>query len=154
MKNKFLFHSLLLLAFLITGPAVSFAADGVIQVESQNSFQVTRQKLLDALKAKGMTVFAVVDHAQGARSVGLDLRPTTVVIFGNPKVGTRLMQCAQSAGIDLPMKALIMEDEKGDVCVAYNDPVWLAARHGASDCKVVPKISKALAHFAAAATSR
>jgi len=154
MNSKYLFQPLLILAILLAGTTVSSAADGVIRVKSNNSFQVTREKLLTALKAKGMTVFAVVDHARGAKSVGLDLRPTTVVIFGNPKVGTRLMQCAQSEGIDLPMKALIMQDKKGDVCLSYNDPAWLAARHGAKDCGIVPKMSKALANFARVATSK
>ncbi len=138
----------------LTGLLVSqaVAADGLIERQSQNSFEATRDKLIEVLKARGMKVFAMVDHARGARSVGLELRPTTVVIFGNPKVGTRLMQCAQTAGIDLPMKALIREDAKGVVWLGYNDPVWLAARHGVDDCKVVAKMSGALAKFAKEAT--
>src|SRR5262249_37421464 len=79
--------------------------------------------------AKGITVFARVDHAAGAKSVGLALRPTTLVIFGNPAAGTPLMQAAQTAGIDLPLKTLVWQDADGSVKVTYNDPAWIAARH-------------------------
>ena len=100
-----------------------------------------------------MKVFIRVDHAAGAASVGNQLRPTELVIFGNPKLGSALMGCAQTAGIDLPMKALIYEDEQGKVYLSYNDPVYLKSRHAMPGCdKPVGKASGALANFAKAAT--
>ncbi|BCO08021.1 hypothetical protein GF1_03970 [Desulfolithobacter dissulfuricans] len=98
---------------------------------------------------KGMTVFARINHAEGAQKVGKKLRPTELIIFGNPRVGTPLMQCAQSVGIDLPQKALIWEDEKGQVWLFYNDPEYLADRHGIKGCdEVIKKIANALGNFA------
>jgi len=91
---------------------------------------VTLQLLLAALAAKAITVFAQIDHAAGAARVGLPLRPTTVVIFGNPVAGTPLMQAAQATGIDLPLKMLVWQDAQGVTQVSYNDPAWIAARHG------------------------
>jgi uncharacterized protein (DUF302 family) len=82
------------------------------------------------VKARGMTVFARIDHAAGAAEVGLALRPTELVIFGNAKGGTPLMQSMQTIGIDLPLKALVWQDETGGTWVSYNDPAWLAKRHG------------------------
>jgi uncharacterized protein (DUF302 family) len=82
--------------------------------------------------AKGMTVFARIDHAAGAAAVGLSLQPTEVLIFGNAKGGTPLMQSVQTIGIDLPLKALVWQDTSGDTWLSYNDPVWLAKRHGLS----------------------
>ncbi len=77
-----------------------------------------------------MSVFARIDHAAGAAAVGLTLRPTELLIFGNPKAGTALMLAAQTSGIDLPLKALSYQDETGKTWLAYNDPNWIAARHG------------------------
>jgi len=82
------------------------------------------------VKAGGMTVFARIDHAAGAAEVGLSLRPTELLIFGNAKGGTPLMQSIQTIGIDLPLKALVWQDESGNTWVSYNDPAWLAKRHG------------------------
>jgi uncharacterized protein (DUF302 family) len=82
------------------------------------------------IKAKGMTVFARIDHAAGAASAGLPLRPTELLIFGNAKAGTPLMQADQAAGIDLPLKALVYQDAAAKVWLSYNDPGWVARRHG------------------------
>jgi uncharacterized protein (DUF302 family) len=87
-------------------------------------------RLETAVKAKGMTVFARIDHAAGAAAVGLSLRPTEVLIFGNAKGGTPLMQSVQTIGIDLPLKALVWQDAAGATWLSYNDPDWLARRHG------------------------
>ena len=106
------------------------AVDGLISAKSNFGPAETLERLEAAIKAKGFTVFARVDHAAGASSVGLTLRPTEVVIFGNPKGGTPLMQAAQTAGIDLPLKALVWQDEAGVTFVSYNDPAWIAKRHG------------------------
>ena len=92
-----------------------------------------------------MTVFARIDHAAGATEVGLSLRPTTVVIFGAAKAGTALMQDHQTIGIDLPLKALVWQDEQGKTWVSYNEPTWLAERHALG-----PKVSPAIEAIAAA----
>ena len=107
--------------------------DGLIALLSKHDFPTTLERLTRALEAKGVTVFARVDHAAGAASVGQALRPTTLVIFGNPAGGTPLMQAAQIAGIDLPLKALIWQDADGSVKLSYNDPHWIAARHKLGD---------------------
>jgi uncharacterized protein (DUF302 family) len=103
--------------------------DGVLSVQGRFSARETSDRLLAALAERQLTVFARIDHAAGAASVGLPLRPTELVIFGNPK-GTALMQDRQSAGIDLPLKALVWEDADGNVWLGYNDPAWVAQRHG------------------------
>lgn len=144
-------------AIIFTGlMAVSLlagAADGLISLKSPHSAQATMDRLEAVIKDKGMNVFARIDHAAGAEKTGQSLRPTELLIFGNPKGGTPLMQCAQSAGIDLPMKALVWEDETGQVWLGYNDPAYLAKRHGARDCGVVPKLSKALDGMSKAAVA-
>ncbi len=143
---------LTLLTFLLLS-SIGFAADGLIQLKSHHSVKQTTKNLLDVLKKKGMTVFKVINHKKGAKKVGKKLRPTTVVIFGNPKVGTPLMQCAQTAAIDLPQKALIYKDAKGQVWYAYNNPQYLVTRHNIKECeKPLAKITKALGNFAKAAT--
>ena len=104
--------------------------DGLISIASQHSAHDTMERLIAALAKRNLTVFARVDHAAGAASVGLPLRPTEVVLFGNPKGGTALMQDQQTAGIDLPLKVLIWEDAAGKAWLAYNDPYWIKQRHG------------------------
>jgi uncharacterized protein (DUF302 family) len=86
-------------------------------------------RLEAAVKARGMTVFARIDHAAGAAVAGLSLRPTEVLIFGNAKAGTPLMQSVQTIGIDLPLKALVWQAASGDTWLSYNDPACLAQRH-------------------------
>jgi len=106
------------------------AENGLVSVQSRVSARETLDRLVAALTTRKLTVFARVDHAAGAASVGLPLRPTTLVIFGNPQGGTALMQDRQTAGIDLPLKALVWEDADGTVWLGYNDPAWIAQRHG------------------------
>jgi len=106
--------------------------DGLISRRSAFGPQDTLARLENAIKARGLTVFARIDHAQGAADAGLALRPTLLVIFGNARGGTPLMQAAQTLGIDLPLKALVWEDAGGVTWLSYNDPGWLAARHGAA----------------------
>jgi len=120
------------------------AADGLVSMKSPHSAQATMDRLEAIVEDKGLNVFARIDHAAGAEKVGESLRPTELLIFGNPKGGTPFMQCAQSVGIDLPLKALVWEDDNGQVWLGYNDPSYIAARHGADDCAVVPNIEKAL----------
>ena len=142
-----------LLFYLVNSQVLAEQADGVIRIKSKHSVSETVDKLETALKNKGMTIFKRVSHSEGAARVGLELRPTELMIFGNPKVGTPLMQCEQLAALDLPQKALVYEDPDGQVWFAYNDPEYIADRHNISGCdEVVEKISKALANFSRAAT--
>ena len=106
------------------------AQDGLISMASRYSAVETMDRLLAALGKRSLTVFARIDHAAGAASVGLPLRPTEVVLFGNPKGGTALMQDQQTAGIDLPLKVLVWQDAAGKAWLAYNDPCWIKQRHG------------------------
>jgi uncharacterized protein (DUF302 family) len=106
------------------------------------------------VKARGLTVFARIDHAAGAAAAGLSLRPTEVLIFGNAKGGTPLMQPVQTIGIDLPLKALVWQDGSGTTFLSYNDPAWLAKRHGISGAAaVVGNLSAALDAITKKATS-
>ena len=106
------------------------AADGLITIRSSYGPQDTMNRFEAEVRAKGMTVFARIDHAAGAAAVGLSLRPTELLIFGNAKGGTPLMQSMQTIGIDLPLKALVWQDASGGTWLSYNDPSWLAKRHG------------------------
>jgi uncharacterized protein (DUF302 family) len=105
------------------------AVGGLITVPSSFPAKTTMDRLEGEVRAKGMTVFARVDHAAGAAEAGLPLRPTELLIFGNARGGTPLMQAEQTIGIDLPLKALVFEDAVGKVWLSYNDPRRLAARH-------------------------
>jgi uncharacterized protein (DUF302 family) len=111
-------------------------------------------RLESAVRAKGMTVFARIDHAAGATEVSLSLRPTEVLIFGNAKAGTPPMQSVQTIGIDLPLKALVWQDASGKTWLSYNDPAWLANHHGLSGETeaAVGMMTKALDAVAKAAT--
>jgi uncharacterized protein (DUF302 family) len=109
------------------------AVEGLISKRSSFGPEETMQRLEAEVMAKGLTVFAHVDHAAGAAAVGLSLRPTDLLIFGNAKGGTPLMQAIQSIGIDLPLKALVWQDADGVTWVSTNDPAWFANRHGLDD---------------------
>jgi len=129
-------------------------AQGLTTVPSTFSASETIERLVAAITAKGLTIFARIDHAAGAAAVGLPLRFTELVIFGNAKGGTPLMQAEQATGIDLPLKALVHEDAGGKVWLSYNDPHWLAQRHGLGTAvePVTATLSNVLAALAAAAT--
>jgi uncharacterized protein (DUF302 family) len=104
--------------------------NGLIQIASQHSVDDTLRRLRALLAEKNITIFAMVDHSGEAAKAGLEMRPTKLLIFGNPKGGTPLMQATPSAAIDLPLKALIWEDPEGKVWLTYNDPAYLQKRHG------------------------
>ena len=104
-------------------------ADGLVTVRSNHDPKETMSRLEAEVKARGLTVFAHVDHAAGAAEVGLPLRPTDLLIFGNAKGGTPLMQLDQAMGIDLPLKVLVWQDQAGATWLSYNDPGWLVERH-------------------------
>jgi uncharacterized protein (DUF302 family)/uncharacterized membrane protein YidH (DUF202 family) len=115
------------------GKEISMApntSNGILSKPSNHSVDETLEKLKRILQAKGVNVFSIVDHSGEAEKVGLKMRPTKLVIFGNPKAGTPLMQAAPSTAIDLPLKILIWEDAQGKVWVSYNSPAYLQERHG------------------------
>mgnify|MGYP001817415235 CR=1 FL=1 len=142
----------LILTCLFTSSA--WAGEGIISVKSAHPVAVTADRLENILKSKGMTVFTRIDHAAGAKKAGKTLPPTELVIFGNPKVGTPLMQCSPSIAIDLPQKALIWQDEAGQVWLSYNDPQFLALRHNTQGCdEVLKKVANALGNFAKKASA-
>ena len=124
------------------------ADNGLTTVSSSHAVKDTIDRLEADVKRKGMTVFARIDHAQGARDAGLALRPTELLIFGSARGGTPLMQIQQTIGIDLPLKALAWEDAGGKVWLSWNDPAWLASRHGIA---AGGELTKALAGALAAA---
>jgi len=145
--------SLVVLALLTYGSPVA-AADGLVAVKSPYNAKDTMNRLEEAVKKRGLNVFARIDHAAGAAKVGKVLRPTEVLIFGNPQGGTPFMECAQSVGIDLPLKALVWEDASSQVWLGYNDPAFLAQRHGVAQCPVVENLRKALAGIAKTVVAR
>jgi uncharacterized protein (DUF302 family) len=105
-------------------------ADGLITLRSSNGPEETMNRFEAAVRAQGLTVFAQVDHAAGAAAVGLSLLPTELLLFGNARGGTPLMEAVQTIGIDLPLKVLVWQGAGGDTWLSYNDPAWLARRHG------------------------
>ena len=131
--------SLTIALLMCTVPAG--AAGGLVAKRSLYGVTETMDRLERAVKDRDLIVIARVDHAAAAQKVGLSLRPTQLLIFGTPKGGTPLMQSAQSIGIDLPLKAVAWEDDRGQVWLAYNDPGWLVTRHGVSDR---PEVVKAM----------
>lgn len=142
MKRLFL----VIFTLLIISPAIQAGeVDGLIVKQSNYSVSETITRLENALKKKGITVALRWSHDSKAKAVGIPLRPTELLIFGNPKLGSNMFTSKQTAGIDLPMKALAWEDEKGAVWLGYNDPNYIAARHGITDrAEVVKKMSGAL----------
>ena len=111
----------------------SRAAEGLIAVKSAHSVKDTMDRLEAAAKARQLTVFLRLDHAAGAQKIGKTLRPTELLVFGHPKGGTPLMECAQTSGIDLPLKILVWQDDSAQVWAGYNDPQFLSDRHGARE---------------------
>jgi uncharacterized protein (DUF302 family) len=105
------------------------AVDGLTTMRSAYGPKETLKRLEAEIRSRGMTVFAHIDHAAGAAEAGLSLRPTDVLLFGNAKVGTPLMQSIQTIGIDLPLKIMVWQDAAGDTWLSYNDPRWIAKRH-------------------------
>ncbi|MDA3876742.1 MAG: DUF302 domain-containing protein [Halothiobacillus sp.] len=122
----------------------AWADNGMIVHKSAWSVAETMSRAEQVVKERGFTVFALVDHAKGGASVGEELRPTQLLIFGNPKGGTPFMQCAQTVGIDLPLKILVWQDAAGKVWLGYNDPKWIAKRHKVPHCPAAEKISKGM----------
>ncbi len=143
-------------AFLILIVATpASAANGVVDVESMFNVEETANRIVTILNEKGMIIFNRIKHSESAGKVGVKLRPTELIIFGNPKVGGPLMVCQQSVAIDLPQKALIWQDDNDKVWISYNDPKYLKKRHGISDCEAaIEKIEKALANIVKSASTK
>jgi len=115
----------------------SLIVDGLTSIRSSFGPKETMDRLEAEIRAHGLNVFARIDHAAGAAEVGLTLRPTELIIFGNARGGTPLMQAAQTVGIDLPLKALVWEDASGKTWLSYNEPGWIAQRHGVQNAQTV-----------------
>jgi uncharacterized protein (DUF302 family) len=146
-------HSLFAALMLCLSSLVATAADGLLKIKSPHSAKDTMNRLEALVKERGLNVFARIDHAGGAARVGKTLRPTELLIFGNPQGGTPLMECAQSMGIDLPLKALVWEDAAGQVWLGTNDSVYLAKRHEVPACAAAAAVAKALESLAQAAVA-
>jgi len=127
--------------------------EGLVISSSTHGPAETMQRLIAAVAAKGLSILAHIDHAGAAAKVGMDLRPTDLLIFGNPKGGTPLMQASQTLGIDLPLKALVWQDQDAKTWLGYNDPAWFCARHGVENDKVAAAMREMLAALAAQATA-
>jgi uncharacterized protein (DUF302 family) len=139
---------------LLSITSIAYGEAGLSTIKSPHSVMETMDRLESSVQEKGMQVFVRIDHAKGAQQTGQELRPTELLIFGNPKAGTPLMQCQQQVAIDLPQKILVWEDTDGQVWLTYNDPGYLARRHSISGCdEVLEKISQALNNLAKNATA-
>lgn len=146
---------LLVLALLCISSLATAGDDGIVRKTSANSVQGTLDKLEQIVRKKGFTVFSRIDHAAGAQKVGKELRPTQLLIFGNPKIGTSLMLSNQSMGLDLPIRVAAWEDAEGTVWLAYNDPAYMTTRHQVNDReKVVGKMTGALKNLTDAAAKK
>jgi uncharacterized protein (DUF302 family) len=133
----------------------AMTADGLIACVSKFGPKETVDRLAAAVTTRGISIMTRIDHAAAAAAIGMELRPTEVLIFGNPRAGTPLMQAEQTVGIDLPLKALVWQDEDGTTWLAYNDPQWLAQRHGvdAGSDQTLHAMADALAAVAREATA-
>lgn len=132
------------------------SVEGFLTFSCNIPFAEALGRLCSAIEAKGLTIFARIDHAAGAANAGMELRPTTLVVFGAAKAGTPLMQASQTLAIDLPLKMLVWQEADGKVWIGANDPAWLAARHGISSARpeivaAMQGLLKALAEAATAA---
>ena len=128
---------------------------GLVTLQSNHSVKDTADKLVSIIESKGMKVFARVDHQKNAQGVDLTLRPTQVIMFGNPTAGTPLMNCEQSVAIDLPQKILISEDADKKVWLSYNHPEYLKTRHNIKGCDTeIANIAKALNSVSKAAVAK
>lgn len=143
-----------LMMFSVLVPVKAGITNGLILIESQHSVTQSLDRLDSILRSKGMTIFNRVKHSSAAKDVGIELRDTELLIFGNPKIGSKLMACSQTSAIDLPLKAIAYKDGAGRVWMAYNAPEYVAGRHGAKGCgEVIKKMTIALRGFINAAAS-
>ncbi len=150
-------RALALSAALLLAPLSATAGSGpsagLVTVPGTQDVPTTVTTLKQILGAKGLTLVAEIDHAAAAEAAGLSLRPTVVLVFGNPAVGTPMMQAAPTAALDLPLKVLVYRDDAGTTQLAYNDPAWLALRHSAIDVPTLGTMRKALPGIVQAAAA-
>lgn len=152
-KKYFIVAVALALPFLASAPVLADGNNGLISKKSHYSVKETLDKLEAVLKKKGIGVALRWDHAAKAKGVGIPLRPTELLMFGNPKLGSHFFTSNQTAGIDLPLKALAWEDEKGQVWLTYNDPAYIAKRHKIKNrAEIQAKMTSALNNLTNAAT--
>jgi uncharacterized protein (DUF302 family) len=146
---------ILALTGLFASSAMADEVDGLIKMKSMHSVTVTIDRLANIVKKKGITVALRWNHSAKSNKLGIKMRPTELLIFGNPKLGSYLMTAEQTAAIDMPLKAIAWKDAKGQVWLAYNDPAYIAKRHHISDRdQVLAKISKALAAMTSKAAGK
>lgn len=145
---------IVLISLIALVPVISTADEnGIVNKKSHFSVKVTLDRLENALRKKGITIVTRWNHHTGAKKAGIPLRPTELLIFGNPKLGSHFFTSEQTAGIDLPMKALAWKDEKGQVWLTYNDPTYIANRHGIDNRPaIVKKMTGALNKLSNVAT--
>ncbi|PFG58585.1 uncharacterized protein (DUF302 family) [Vibrio sp. ES.051] len=130
----------------------ALAGEGVIKIASMHTVKDTADKFVAIAQEKGLNVFTRINHQENAAKVDMTLRPTEVIVFGNPKVGTPLMLCAQGVALDLPQKVLVYEDVDGKTWLAYNDPMYLKQRHHIKGCdQVLSKVRGVLGKVTSAA---
>lgn len=147
--------SLMLIVLLLAPVAMAEDANGLISKKSPYSVSETLDRLQGILEKKGITVAVRWNHSERAREVEIPMRDTEVLIFGNPKLGSHLMTSKQTSGIDLPLKALAWEDAEGQVWLTYNDPQYLADRHGITDRpEIIRKMTGALGKMTDAAVAK
>ncbi len=148
-------NRLFLGVILLSATAVASANDSLVRFQSNYSVQKTANRFEKIASNKGITIFARVDHQKNAQNVDMELAPSEVIIFGNPKVGTPLMQCQQSVAIDLPQKVHISQDNNGQVWLTYNSPTYLQERHNIKGCEeVLNKIAVVLNKLSMAAVAK
>lgn len=151
---KPIFTSLLLSAAIMTNSTAneSLSSTTLISVKSNHSVGTTADRFEKLAQQKGLTLFARINHSENASSVEMNLPPTEVILFGNPLVGTKLMQCSATVAIDLPQKLLVWQDSDGNTQIAYNDPFHLKQRHDITGCdEALNKVSGLLAKLTEAA---
>ncbi len=137
------------LLFIFYSVNIAQDANGLIKVESKHSVEETASKMKNLIKEKGLTFFTKINHRKNAENAGLKMKPTVVLIFGNPKLGTPIMKCEKTYAIDLPQKMLIYEDDEGKVWIVYNDQDYLVKRHKLKECKnEIEKVKNALKSLA------
>jgi len=140
-------------AAAVVTQTTAHAADGLVALKSPRDAKATMDKVEELVKQRGLTVFARIDHAAAAARINKTLRPTELLIFGNAPGGTPFMECEQTVGIDLPLKVLVWQDAAAQVWLGYNDPVFLAQRHGVASCPAAENIRKAVNGLAEAAVA-
>jgi len=155
MFKSFLVAAAISLSMAVAPAVAAGDGNGTIKMESAHDAATTLDRLEAIFKAKGITVFARVDHAAGAKKIGEDMAPTQLLLFGNPKLGTPLIKINREAGFDLPMKALAWTDDAGKTWLAVTDPVSLKARYGLDAASpVIEKMTGAVTAMGKKATSK